>query len=77
MHIYFLEKQYLLDLVSISSFLGMVSFDFFFDITAWALFLFLVICRECREKHEEKMSIESEWIRLKANTESVKDIMDQ
>ena len=41
------------------------------------LSLFLAICRECRGKHEEKMSKESEWVRLKADTESVNVIADQ
>ncbi|CAB4002486.1 Hypothetical predicted protein [Paramuricea clavata] len=39
--------------------------------------LFLAICRECRGKHDEKMSQEGEWVRLKADTKSVNDITDK
>jgi hypothetical protein len=43
------------------------------------LSLVLAICRECREKQDEKMNKESEWVWLKADTytESVNDITDK
>ena len=41
------------------------------------LSLFLAICREYRGKHDEKISKECEWVRLKADTESVNDITDK
>ncbi|CAB3991963.1 Hypothetical predicted protein [Paramuricea clavata] len=41
------------------------------------LSLFLAICRECRGKRDKKMRKEGEWVRLKADTESVNDITDK